>query len=64
MSCHRCQQASRLDRHTQLVGRELADLREAGRYALTPEEREQLEAEEQLLTLLLERIERERLAPA
>ena len=61
MACHRCQQ---LERHTRLVGRELADMREAGRYTLTPQEREQVEAEEQLLEILLERIEAERFARA
>ena len=64
MSCHRCQKVGRLEREALLVGSGLADMREAGRYALTPEEREQVEAEEQLLAILLERIEAERFARA
>ncbi len=61
MSCHLCQ---RLERDALLVDRGLADMREAGRFALTPEERSEVEAEEQLLEILLERIEAQRFAPA
>ena len=64
MGCHRCQQANQLERHRLLVGSELADMREAGRYVLTPEERETIEAEEQLQALLLERIEAKRFRQA
>ena len=62
MSCHHCQRARKLERHTPLVGHGLADVREAERYALTPEERAATQAEERLLASLLERIEAERFA--
>ena len=64
MSCWRCEQASKLERHTRMVECELADLGEAQRYVLALEERQQVESEELLLEILLEKIEEERFALA
>ena len=64
VSCEHCQQVARIDRHARLVADELAGTSSIERDRLSEEERLTLEAEEQLLAILLERIVTERLAHA
>jgi hypothetical protein len=64
MGCEHCKQVARIDRQARLVADELASWRSIKRDRLSEEERLTLEAEEQLLAILLERIAAERLTHA
>jgi hypothetical protein len=59
MSCPTC---ARLDRDEELLRLAVEEREEALRYALTPEERAAVEAEERMLAVLLERIVERRAA--
>jgi hypothetical protein len=54
--CPDCELALDLERHAKLVAREVEDLREAERLALTPDGRRALREDEALLQHLLDRI--------
>jgi len=59
MSCPTCE---RIDRDERLLSEAVEEIRDSLRYALTPNEREAIEREEQLLALLLDRIIEKRAA--
>lgn len=59
--CQRCEQEKELELHARLVERELDAAREVTRFALTPQERREIEAEERLLARLLDEIEARKL---